>query len=69
MEERELCWYGDAPFLSHLWKVLSAEGFSARIRFGHPHIYDDPRHAAQETHALVTGLRAEDSLVAAAGRA
>ncbi|HUA93796.1 MAG TPA: lysophospholipid acyltransferase family protein [Terracidiphilus sp.] len=64
--ERELCWYGDAPFLSHLWKVLGAAGFTARIHFGEPQVYANPRLAAEETHALVAGMRAEAFSMAAA---
>lgn len=68
-EEHELCWYGDAPFLGHLWKVLGTAAFSARICFGRPRVYADARLAAEETHAIVTGMRAERSLIAAADRA
>jgi lyso-ornithine lipid O-acyltransferase len=68
-EERELCWFGDAPFLSHLWKVLGVAGFAARIRFGEPHVYADPRHAAEETHTLVEGMRAETPLITLAKQA
>lgn len=64
--ERELCWYGDAPFLSHLWKVLETPGFTARVHFGEPHVYANPRLAAEETHALVVGMRADASSLAAA---
>src|ERR1039458_6437591 len=30
VKERELCWYGDEEFLTHLWKVLGVAGFSAQ---------------------------------------
>src|SRR5581483_11725913 len=46
-QERDLCWYGDAPFLPHLWKVLGSSGFSAQIRFGQPQVYVDVRGAAR----------------------
>jgi 1-acyl-sn-glycerol-3-phosphate acyltransferase len=55
--ERELCWYGDAGFLSHLWKVLGVAGFSARIRFGQPRVYTDTRIAAEQTHDEVAAMR------------
>jgi len=57
-EERNLCWYGDAGFLSHLWKLLGAPGFSARIEFGEPQIYSDARIAAEQTHNEVVAMRA-----------
>ena len=55
--ESELCWYGDASFAAHLWKVLGLAGFSARIRFGEPHIYADRRKAAQATRAEISAMR------------
>jgi 1-acyl-sn-glycerol-3-phosphate acyltransferase len=57
--ERELCWYGDESFATHLMKVLGVAGFSARVRFGEPHIYTDRRTAADATHAEVTAMRAQ----------
>jgi len=60
-EERELCWYGDAGFLGHLWKVLGAPGFSAQIEFGEPQIYADARIAAEQTHSEVAAMRAQGS--------
>lgn len=57
--EIELCWYGDETFATHLVKVLDVAGFSARVRFGEPHIYTDRRTASDETHAEVTRMRAE----------
>jgi lyso-ornithine lipid O-acyltransferase len=55
--ERELCWYGDEGFLSHLWKTLGAPGFTAEIRFGKPHVYADRRLAAREAHEEVAAMR------------
>lgn len=55
--ERELCWYGDATFTGHLWKVLGVGGFEAAVRFGAPRIYPDRREAAAETHAEVVKYR------------
>jgi len=57
IEERELCWYGDEEFLTHIWKVLGVAGFSAQLRFGEPHIYTDRRVAADQTHAEITAWR------------
>lgn len=61
-EERELCWFGDAGFLPHLWKVLGVSGFSAHVRFGEPHIFSDRRTAAEETHAEVVAMRSAGGL-------
>jgi 1-acyl-sn-glycerol-3-phosphate acyltransferase len=57
-EERELCWYGDMPFLPHLWKVLGSRGFSAVVHFGEPQVYLNRRIAAQSTHDQVAAMRA-----------
>ena len=57
--ERELCWFGDAAFLPHLWKALGTAGFSAEVRFGTPRVYTDRRTAAAQTHGEVEDLRAE----------
>jgi 1-acyl-sn-glycerol-3-phosphate acyltransferase len=55
--ERELCWYGDESFATHLWKVLGVTGFSAQLCFGEPKIYADRRVAADQTHAEITAWR------------
>jgi lyso-ornithine lipid O-acyltransferase len=57
--ERELCWYGDALFVSHLVKVLGVGGFSAIVRFGPPRIYSDRRAATVQTHDEVVAMRAQ----------
>ena len=57
VEERELCWYGDDEFITHLWKVLGIAGFSAQLRFGEPKIYPDRRVAANQTHEEITAWR------------
>ena len=56
--ERELCWYGDALFVPHLAKVLGMAGFSAKVRFGQPHIYASRRVAAEQTHDEIAAMRA-----------
>lgn len=56
--ERELCWFGDAPFLSHLWKALDTPGFSAEVTFGEPRVYADRRSAALAAHDEVRAMRA-----------
>jgi 1-acyl-sn-glycerol-3-phosphate acyltransferase len=55
--ERNLCWYGDAPFLPHLWKTLGTAGFTAEVRFGEPHTYAHRRSAAAETYAEIAAMR------------
>ena len=62
VEERELCWYGDESFTTHLWKVLGVAGFSAHLRFFEPHIYSDRRTAADQTHAEITAWRESNVL-------
>jgi 1-acyl-sn-glycerol-3-phosphate acyltransferase len=59
MPERELCWYGNASFVPHLMKVLGIAGFSAKVRFGQPHIYTSRRVAADQTHDEIAAMRAE----------
>lgn len=56
-EERELCWYGDESFTTHLWKVLGAAGFSAHLHFGEPKTYTDRRVAADQTHDEIAAWR------------
>jgi lyso-ornithine lipid O-acyltransferase len=56
-QERELCWFGDAGFLRHLWKVLGVSALSALVCFGQPRIYKDRRIAAEETRAEVIAKR------------
>ena len=62
VEERELCWYGDEQFVTHLWKVLGVVGFSAQLRFFEPQIYSDRRTAADQTHAEITAWREANAL-------
>jgi len=55
--ESELCWFGDAPFMPHLWKALGTPGFSAKVIFGNPATYADRREAARAAHAQVSDMR------------
>lgn len=64
VEERELCWYGDEKFITHLWKVLGVTGFAAQVRFGEPQIYPHRRVAADRTHAEITAWREAGTLEA-----
>jgi 1-acyl-sn-glycerol-3-phosphate acyltransferase len=58
--ERELCWFGDAGFLPHLWKTLGTAGFTAEVRFGDRRIYPHRRVAADQTYDEVVAMRAVD---------
>ena len=62
MEERELCWYGDEQFITHMWKVMGVTGFSAQLHFGEPRIYSDRRVAADQTRAEITAWREAGTL-------
>jgi 1-acyl-sn-glycerol-3-phosphate acyltransferase len=57
--ERELCWYGDEPFVTHLMKVMCVAGFSARVRFGQPRFYPNRRVAADATYAEIATMRVQ----------
>lgn len=57
LEERELCWYDDALFVTHMWRVLGVEGFWAQLKFGEPQIYAHRREAADRTHAEISAWR------------
>jgi lyso-ornithine lipid O-acyltransferase len=57
--ERELCWFGDEGFLTHLWRALDTPRFSAEVRFGQPRVYTDRRQAAHETHSEVAQMRGQ----------
>lgn len=57
--ERDLCWYGDMPFVPHLWRVLGSRGFSAEVRFGEPRTYPNRRDAVQATRDEVVAMRGE----------
>lgn len=61
--EREVCWFGDETFVSHIWKVLGVGGFEAELHFGEPRIYTDRRKAAVETHDQIAAVREANSLV------
>jgi 1-acyl-sn-glycerol-3-phosphate acyltransferase len=62
VEERELCWFGNEGFTTHLWKVLGVAGFSAHLRFFESKIYSDRRTAADETHAEITAWREANAM-------
>jgi len=55
--ERDLCWFGDALFLPHIWKTLGASGFGAEVTFADPRLYPDRRTAADATRQEVVAMR------------
>ncbi len=57
-EERDLCFYGDAPFLPHLLRTLSLEGIAAETEF-HPdrNIYSERKTAALELREQTNAMR------------
>lgn len=59
MDERELCWYGDAEFLGHLWRLLGHASFTAHLNFGMPRSYSDARNAAEQTRVETIAMRME----------
>ncbi|HEY3705679.1 MAG TPA: lysophospholipid acyltransferase family protein [Terracidiphilus sp.] len=60
LPERELCWFGDAGFLPHLWKILGMPALTAVITFDKPTVYADRRTAATITNQRVSTMRAEE---------
>lgn len=56
-QERDLCWFGDDLFLSHLKQVLELDGFLAVVRFGDAEVFPDRRAAAWRSHDAVARLR------------
>jgi 1-acyl-sn-glycerol-3-phosphate acyltransferase len=61
LEERELCWYGDEAFATHLLKVLGVADFTALIHFGEPKVYTDRRVAADQTYEEIAAWRAKSA--------
>ena len=57
--EKELCWWGDESFGTHMLKVIGVAGFTAIVRFGEPRIYPDRRTAADATRAEIAEMRVQ----------
>ena len=55
--EETLCWYGNQPFLPHVWRTLGGPNFTAEVEFGEPQIYPDRRTAARATHDEIEAMR------------
>ena len=60
--ERDLCWFGDASFLPHLFSVLTGETITVQICYGGQLIYEDRRKAARATREAILALRETVSL-------
>ena len=58
--ERDLCWYGDESFLSHIMRTLGGPRFTAQLHFGEPRVYTDRRSAAREAHDEVAQMRGDN---------
>jgi 1-acyl-sn-glycerol-3-phosphate acyltransferase len=57
-EEREICWYGDAPFVSHLLRTLARNGVVAEVEFfPESMVYADRKTAALELREQVEAMR------------
>lgn len=57
IHERDVCWFGNAKFLPHLWRTLGVESLTVEIQFGAPHIYHDRRTAAMRAREEVSAMR------------
>jgi 1-acyl-sn-glycerol-3-phosphate acyltransferase len=58
VEESDLCWFGDDPFLPHLLKVLTRRGMRAEVEFFPDRLtYLDRKSAALELHEQVDAMR------------
>ena len=58
VEECDLCWFGDAPFLSHLLLTLGCENVLAEVEFfPDRNVYSDRKSAALELREQVAAMR------------
>ena len=57
-EEREICWYGDAPFVPHLLRTMTRRGIVAQVEFfPERNAYADRKVAALELREKVAAMR------------
>jgi 1-acyl-sn-glycerol-3-phosphate acyltransferase len=57
-QERDICWYGDAPFASHLLRTLAHSGLTAEVEFFPDSLVDSDRKAAAlQLHQQVEAMR------------
>jgi len=59
--ERDVCWFGEDPFLPHLLQVLGLNDFVAVVRFGMPELFPDRYAAAWRSHDAVAQMRERHS--------
>jgi 1-acyl-sn-glycerol-3-phosphate acyltransferase len=58
VEERDLCWFGDAPFVPHLLRTLTRTSIAAEVEFFPDRIaYPDRKTAALELREQVDAMR------------
>jgi 1-acyl-sn-glycerol-3-phosphate acyltransferase len=58
VEERDLCWFGDAPFFTHLLRTLGRGSISAEVEFFPDRLaYSDRKSAALELREQVDAVR------------
>lgn len=55
--EHDVCWYGDAAFLPHLWKILALPGILAEVTFAESRLFSERRVAARHAHDAVEAMR------------
>ena len=57
-QERDLCWFGDAPFLPHLFRTLSRTSVAAEVEFFPDRLaYSDRKTAALQLREQVEAMR------------
>ena len=58
VDERDLCWFGDDPFLPHLLRTLTRSRITAHVEFfPDAKAYPDRKSAALELHDQVEAMR------------
>jgi len=58
VEERDLCWFGDAPFVPHLLQTLGRTGLAAQVEFfPDRRSWSDRKAAALELREQVQAMR------------
>jgi 1-acyl-sn-glycerol-3-phosphate acyltransferase len=59
--EREVCWFGDDTFGSHLLKILNSAKITGVARFGESRRYEDRRVAADQTRDQIVAMRGSEA--------
>jgi 1-acyl-sn-glycerol-3-phosphate acyltransferase len=57
-EERDVCWYGDASFVPHIFRTMGRVGIVSEVEF-HPDraVYSERKVAALDLHQKVDAIR------------